>query len=166
MSASISYSFSPTTTIQSSQVNQNFTDLVNYFNNTACVPDMVIGWKGAVGSIPTGWTLDNDLKDKFIVGAGNSYAVGDTGGTNTKDLSHVHTGPSHNHSIPNNGLLFHLGGGGYSNSVGVDDGVNAIRDHNHGGSTGSGGTGNTGSGGSATQDIRPPYYALAWLKKT
>lgn len=158
MSVAISYAFSPTTVIQSSQVNQNFTDLVNYLNNTACVADMVVGWKGAIGSIPTGWTLDNDLKDKFIVGAGNAYAVGATGGTNTKDLSHVHSGPSHTHT----------GTTGQANAeVSAESGGSKRTDifHNHAFTTNAGGTGNTGSGGSASQDIRPPFYALAWIRK-
>lgn len=45
-------------------------------------------WAGAIVDIPAGWALCDgnagrpDLRDKFIVGAGNTYAVGDTGATN------------------------------------------------------------------------------------
>ena len=50
----------------------------------------IILWSGAANAIPTGWVLcDNstaaqnagapDLRDKFIIGAGNSYNVDDTG---------------------------------------------------------------------------------------
>jgi hypothetical protein len=99
MQSAVSYSFSPTTTIVSSQVNQNFADLVNYFNNTACVTKMVTMWSGAIGSVPTGWKLCNganstpDLRDKFIMGAGNTYAIDAVGGAAT----HTHPGAEHTH---------------------------------------------------------------------
>lgn len=63
-------------------------------------------------SIPTGWAICDgnngtpDLRDSFIVGAGDAYSVGDTGGSNTGQVaaggSHTHTGSttgagSHNH---------------------------------------------------------------------
>jgi len=43
-------------------------------------------WSGSIGSIPVGYYLCNgsngtpDLRDRFVIGAGNSYAVGATGG--------------------------------------------------------------------------------------
>ena len=46
-------------------------------------------WSGATNNIPTGWQLCDgtngspDLRDKFVVGAGNSYAVDATGGSTT-----------------------------------------------------------------------------------
>jgi len=60
-------------------------------------------WSGAVVDIPTGWVLCDgnngtpDLRDKFVVGAGNSYNPGDTGGSG----SHIHsyTAPSHFHAL-------------------------------------------------------------------
>ena len=55
----------------------------------------VIMWSGAVNSVPAGWLLCNgqtvnayttpNLEDKFIVGAGNIYAVGST--TKSANLS-------------------------------------------------------------------------------
>lgn len=178
---SISYSFSPTTTIESAQVNQDFTDIVNYINNTACVTNMVVGWKGAIGSIPTGWVLDSDLKDKFILGAGNLYAIGATGGATTKNLAHTHTGPSHTHTGPSHTHSYSGTTSNENNTAGVDGystSGSEVADHYHQhtfggdtsaagtGNTGAAGTGNTGSGGSATQDIMPPYYALAWITKS
>lgn len=53
---------------------------------------MIILWSGAIVDIPTGWHLcDGDegtpnLRDRFIVGAGDTYAVGATGGS----LTHTH----------------------------------------------------------------------------
>jgi len=46
----------------------------------------IILWSGSTGSVPSGWLLCDgtngtpDLRDYFIVGAGNSFAVGNTGG--------------------------------------------------------------------------------------
>ena len=44
-------------------------------------------WSGATNNIPSGWALCDgnngtpNLQDKFIVGAGSSYAVDATGGS-------------------------------------------------------------------------------------
>lgn len=50
-------------------------------------PGMIMAWSGDIGSIPAGWLLcaaNNapapDLSDRFIIGAGDQYSVGDTGG--------------------------------------------------------------------------------------
>lgn len=46
----------------------------------------IIMWSGSIGSIPAGYVICNgsngtpDLRDRFVVGAGNTYAVGNTGG--------------------------------------------------------------------------------------
>ena len=53
------------------------------------VSGMIILWSGSVANIPSGFVLCNgsnstpDLRDRFVVGAGNSYAVGATGGATT-----------------------------------------------------------------------------------
>ena len=75
-------------------------------------------WSGASSAIPDGWLLCDgnnntpDLRDRFIVGAGNSYTVGATGGEATHKLttsempSHNHTfsGSSHTHTLSLSGL--------------------------------------------------------------
>lgn len=66
---------------------------MNTFNSklggalTELVPSGVIAmWSGAVNVIPKGWILCNgqnntpDLRNRFIVGAGEEYNVGDVGG--------------------------------------------------------------------------------------
>jgi hypothetical protein len=46
----------------------------------------IIMWSGSIGSIPATYYLCDgqngtpDLRDRFVVGAGNTYAVGNTGG--------------------------------------------------------------------------------------
>jgi len=93
-------------------------------------------WSGSIASIPTGWLICDgtsgtpDLRNRFIVGAGSTYAVAATGGSADATLvSHNHTfsgntggmnqntvhshgvnDPSHSHS--NNITVGSLGAGG------------------------------------------------------
>ena len=73
-----------------------------YKRQTYAVPaGGIIIWSGASNAIPSGWVLCNgsnstpDLRDKFVIGAGNSYNVGTTGGS--KDA--VIVSHSHNHNL-------------------------------------------------------------------
>ena len=59
---------------------------------------MILLWSGAIGSIPSGFYLCNgangtpDLRDRFIVGAGNLYSISQTGGSaDAVVVSHTHT---------------------------------------------------------------------------
>ena len=75
--------------------------------STYAVPQGFIGlWSGAANAIPTGWVLCNgangtpDLRDRFVVGAGSGYSVGNTGGSaNATLVSHSHTVNNHTHSF-------------------------------------------------------------------
>lgn len=64
----------------------------------------IIMWSGASNAIPTGWALCDgkngtpDLRDKFIVGAGNAYRPGDAGGEVTVRLT-TNELPAHTHSV-------------------------------------------------------------------
>ena len=69
----------------------------------SAVPSGVITmWSGSLTSIPSGWALCDgqngtpDLRDRFIVGAGSSYEVGDTGGTDNVTLTENQI-PQHTH---------------------------------------------------------------------
>lgn len=59
-------------------------------------------WSGASDSIPNGWLLCDgnnntpDLRNRFIVGAGSSYSVGNTGGSDSVTLTTEQI-PSHTH---------------------------------------------------------------------
>lgn len=73
------------------------------------VPSGIITlWSGAISAIPTGWVLCNganstpDLRDRFVVGAGTTYAVGATGGANTVTLDATMI-PGHTHSVSASG---------------------------------------------------------------
>jgi hypothetical protein len=70
---------------------------------------LIVEWYGLTSNIPEGWALCNgqndtpNLIDKFIVGAGGLYAVGNTGGSaNAVVVSHNHpqatTNTTGNHS--------------------------------------------------------------------
>jgi len=138
---------------------------------SAVIPSgMIMIWSGSVGSIPTGWTLCNgsnstpDLRDKFVIGAGTSYAVGGTGGS--KDavvVSHTHTAtvtdPGHNHTITPAAT-------GYNSAV-SSGGPQALLT---GSSTSTNTTGitvaNSTTGVSGTNANLPPYYALCYIMKT
>lgn len=56
----------------------------------------IIQWSGAIVDIPAGFQLCDgtngtpDLRDKFVVGAGSTYSVDETGGSN--DVQHDNDG--------------------------------------------------------------------------
>lgn len=89
-------------------LNQPVTSTPAQLNNP--IPRGVITmWFGVVENIPSGWSLCDgtfgtpDLTNRFIVGAGDTYAPGATGGslTSTASGSHTHTestAGSHNHT--------------------------------------------------------------------
>jgi len=71
----------------------------------------ILIWSGASNALPSGYVLCDgsnstpDLRDRFVVGAGSTYSVNDTGGANTITLatgnlpSHAHSTPNHTHTI-------------------------------------------------------------------
>jgi len=138
----------------------------------------IILWSGSVASIPSGWFLCDgnnstpDLRDRFVVGAGSSYAVGATGGASSVTLSTSQI-PSHTHTF--SGTTSHVGdhthsipdGSGVDGASALEAGLvtgtvqsGAAGAHSH---TFSGTTAATGSGSS--HENRPPYYALAYIMK-
>ena len=118
----------------------------------AFVSGMIIAWSGATNAIPTGFVLCDgnnstpDLRDRFIIGAGNNYSVGATGGSKDAVLvEHFHTTLNYvarsNYAEPRN---FGVGTDGNCNS-----------------------TGNTDTKGvSGTDKNLPPYHALCFIMKT
>ena len=58
------------------------------------IPGMIMAWKGSVDAIPSGWKLCQELKDKFLLGAGADFKVGTTGGERMHQLT-VEGMPSH-----------------------------------------------------------------------
>jgi microcystin-dependent protein len=125
----------------------------------------IIMWSGSVATIPSSWALCNgsngtpNLQDKFLVGAGNGYAVGATGGSANATL------PSHNHTID----VFSS-----TSSTNIDQGAPDANIAFVGSSVPFGQTATvtrtletTGLRGvSATNANLPPYYALAFIMRT
>lgn len=107
---------------------------------------IIVIWHGAIVDIPPGWTLCDgtdgtpDLRDRFIIGAGNTHIPGATGGS----LMHNHTftGNGHSHSIPGVGPI--QTGANLANTTSSDPA--------------------TGTTDNAI-DL-PPYYALAYIMRT
>jgi hypothetical protein len=134
----------------------------------------IIMWHSSSGTIPTGWALCNggngtpDLRNRFIVGAGNAYAVGATGGsTDAVIVSHNHsvnktlTDPGHFHfSRDNNGPS---GLRGMSQSDG-DNGLTWPTTAAYTGITLD--ISNNATGESGNNKNLPPYYALCYIMKT
>ena len=136
---------------------------------------MISLWYGSIGSVPTGWYLCDgtngtpDLRDRFIVGAGTSYAVGATGGSaNAILVSHTHTAtststvtdPGHFHTIQ-------VSGSGAGNPSSTNAGSSTANTNSKTtGITVATTTSNTTEGVSGTNANLPPYYALAYVMKS
>jgi microcystin-dependent protein len=177
----------------------NTLDGINTASNFGLVPSgAILLWSGSVASIPSGWLLCDgtngtpNLQNRFVVGAGDTYAVDATGGAASVTLTEAQL-PAHTHG---DGTLaaasagahthsFYYGsrnvGGGTPGGFGLsffgspmtaaDD---AARTENRvktdmvlsGGAHThdvTGATGSTGSGDAVA--TLPPYYALAYIMK-
>lgn len=138
-------------------------------------------WSGSIGSIPAGYVLCNgsngtpDLRDRFIVGAGSTYAVDATGGSaNAIVVSHTHTAtststvtdPQHNHSSPTNSVTGPGNNGGGRFIGGDSGGGNVTTTSVSTGITVGTTTTVATAGTSGTNANLPPYYALCYIMKT
>jgi microcystin-dependent protein len=159
---------------------------VQSFVNQAIPIGAIIMWSGSTA--PTGWQLCDfsdilsgplagqktpDLRDRFVVGTGTSYAIGDTGGSNTVTLTEQQM-PVHNHSITDPGHAHSISqingqtGLGSSGNDLTNDGTplsNPISTDSN--TTGITATNNAGGLNGETQahENRPPYYALAFIMR-
>ena len=169
-SSTVALGASATATTQSAGDNSTKVATTAYVATNAIPSGVIVIWSGSSASIPSGWYLCNgsnstpDLRDRFVVGATSTYAVGATGGS--KDaivVSHTHTATDSGHQ--------HTESIGSVNSFGT-------------GSSGTRGTyasSNTGTrdltesasanisvsttGSSGTNANLPPYYALCYIMK-
>lgn len=145
----------------------------------AFVAGMIMLWSGSSASIPSGWLLCNgsnstpDLRNRFVVGAGDTYAVGATGGSaDAIVVSHTHTATvtdsGHVHTQTNNAPDVDTGtlstGGNSSGSQYSGSTVTSSA------STQTATTGitvaNSTTGSSGTNANLPPYYALCYIMKS
>lgn len=117
---------------------------------------VIVMWSGTAAAVPNGWALCDgsngtpDLRGRFVVGAGGSYNVGDTGGTESVTLT-VSQIPEHSHTIPT-----------------YDDGNvrtnTKILGYGSGSAVSQKSTTN-GTGQGQSHENRPPYYALCYIMK-
>ena len=131
---------------------------------TSSIPTgLICMWSGA--TVPTGWNLCDgtngtpDLRDRFIVGSGSSYAIGATGGEVTHTLTTAEM-PSHTHSsrIVTASGSTNLNGSCLRSPGAV---LNVESTSSYQGNLMS--TTSVGSG--SAHENRPPYYALAFIMK-
>jgi hypothetical protein len=153
----------------------------------AFVAGMIMLWSGSSASIPSGWLLCDgssstpDLRNRFVVGATSTYAVGATGGSaDAIVVAHTHTLSATTNTASLTGTITeqYANGGGHGGTSGVfsqsnttvdgDGGesrpgrtINFDGSHSH---TVSGTTASTGSSG--TNANLPPYYALCYIMKS
>ena len=174
------------------------TGVMSFSAPSAFVSGMIILWSGNTGNIPTGFVLCDgqngtpDLRNRFVVGAGDAYNPGNTGGskdaaviTHTHGLNHNHTyssstssdthshginDPGHSHTMSarwhnsvNSGGALSFKDVANSNQIQSNTTGISINSDSHNHSL-SGTTGGTGSG-SAIEN-RPRYYALCYIMKT
>jgi len=115
---------------------------------------IIVIWWGSIGSIPEGWALCDgtngtpDLRDRFIVGAGSSYNVGDTGGEAFHTLT-INEMPSHTHTTT---WYEHGGPPGIQVPIGAQHTDPFTSTSNP-------------TGGDQPHENRPPYYSLAYIMK-
>lgn len=131
----------------------------------------IIIWSGSTGSVPSGWFLCDgtngtpDLRNSFIVGAGDTYAVNATGGSaDAIVVTHTHaatvTDPGHAHTVDR------------KNSTSTEDeayltrgGGTIVTDYTTNTATTGISITNANAGVSGTNANLPPYYALAYIMK-
>jgi microcystin-dependent protein len=138
------------------------------------VSGMIMLWSGSIATIPTGWVLCDgtnstpNLRDRFVVGAGTTYAVAANGGSaNAIVVSHTHTAtstvtdPQHSHVMSGTDTN---GAGGdaiagptktlpINNTFAASTGITVA-------------TTIASTGDNAANANLPPYYALAYIMKT
>lgn len=116
-------------------------------------PGLIAIYSGSIASIPAGWVLCDglnntpDLRDRFVVGAGTTYAVDETGGA----LSHDHSG-----------AIASSSDGAHNHGITVDDHVlttTEMPQHKHG--AGWGGTaGDAAAAGHGTRSLTGPTQSV------
>ena len=178
---------------------QELTTQVSYLQSIAQPIGAIQLWSGSIPNIPNGWVLCNgsngtpDLRNRFVVGAGDQYSVNNTGGLKEVVLTEQQM-PKHKHDASTNRTGSHTHSGS-TNSSGnhrhnYDKGVPSRgyatkRDDNPHGKYENAYTGYSGNhthslrvnnagehsheitmndaGSNEAHENRPPYYALCYI---
>jgi microcystin-dependent protein len=135
------------------------TDTVGGYKPNDLMPlGAVIMWSGSIATIPSKWALCNgangtpDLRNKFVLGAGSSYAAGAIGGEPSHTLT-VAEMPAHFHYVME-----------YAGCIGVP-GTTAFNNHIASATNDASSNGTSIVGGSQAHNNMPPYYALAYIMR-
>jgi len=111
----------------------------------------ILIWSGQINVIPAGWALCDgqngtpNLTDKFVLGAGSKYYVGQSGGEEMHKLT-IAEMPRHSHSY----TKYDEG----PNNTGDNDDFQGFINAN-----------TSETGGDQPHNNMPPYYALAYIIK-
>jgi hypothetical protein len=135
---------------------------------------MILLWSGSIGSIPAGYLLCDgtnstpDLRNRFIIGAGSTYSVNETGGSaDAIVVSHTHTAtsvvtdPGHFHNYLKYGVFSSTSG---PDAMGTPANISTATTTATTGVTVA--TTNATSGTSGTGQNIPPYFALCYIMKS
>lgn len=149
---------------QENEIRFKIGDGTSTYNNLAFVNSgvpfgAIILYSGS--TIPDGWALCDgnngtpDLTDKFVICAGKSYQVNDTGGEVEHTLT-IDELPSHSHTLSGDSIInsttngtVTVGVGGYFTTTNKFETLNT--------------TDTIGSG--VAHNNMPPYYALCYIMK-
>lgn len=140
---------------------------------------VIVVWQNSIASIPSGWSLCNgtggtpETRDKFIMGAGLTYAVSATGGaasvTPAAHVAHVVTQPpAHSaHTVSGSAHASGAaagspGGAGQYSNFSHDWAIIDVGEHAHAFSL-DGGAAHSAHDAMA---LLPPYMALAFIQRT
>lgn len=163
------------TTVTGTAVNGTTITASSAFVGPGTIPKGgIIMWSGS--SVPDGWALCNgtsvngmqtpDLRDRFIMGSGNSYSTGTTGGSKTVTLSRANL-PAHSHSYRD---VYHAEAYSQSDAMASESGKKiGSGDTDYDNNWWSYRVGSTddmsGTFTSTAFSILPPYYALAFIMR-
>jgi len=163
-SSTVALGASATATTQSAGDNSTKVATTAYVATAGIPSGCIVIWSGSSASIPSGWYLCNgsngtpDLRNRFVVGATSTYAVGATGGSaDAIVVSHTHSvsDPGHNHTVGIQTKTLDQNAGSASLA---GAGTTAT-------STASTGISISSTGSSGTNANLPPYYALCYIQK-
>lgn len=140
-------------------------DVIGTISGFGTVPVKgIIMWGGFINDIPQGWHLCDggtyngietpDLRDRFIVGAGKSYSVKNTGGEATVALNTEHL-PSHSHNY-----TFKVASLVGSYKPGTADFYTVLSSAENSVTKATASVGSNGK-----HENRPPYYALCFIMR-
>lgn len=158
--------------------------------NQTSLGDIPIGgiilWSGSISNIPKNYSLCNgsngtpNLTDRFVIGAGDTYDVGSSGGEATHTLT-ISEMPQHNHANDltiesagshNHSLSLYSPGSSSSYVRAADaETINPTRPVGTVGTSSSGTHTHTisgsieNSGNSQPHNNMPPYYALCYIMR-